>query len=112
MQYLLMIYSDESMWAKMGQAEAAPIMEAYRTFTQDIVKSGHFRAGSQLQPSPTAKVVTKSGNTDGPFAETKEQLGGYYLVECKDIEEAMSIAKKIPSVKLGDSIEVRPLTPM
>jgi hypothetical protein len=83
---------------------------------QSIVKSGHYLAGAKLQSSATATTVRgRNGKpvlTDGPFAETKEQLGGYHLVECKDLDEALSIAKRIPTIRVGGTIEVRPLEPM
>jgi hypothetical protein len=113
MQYMLLIYDDEKQWAKIPEAEQGAIFQEYMDFTQSIVKSGHFRAGDALQPTSTATTVTlKNGkplSTDGPFAETKEQLGGYYLVEAKDLDEAMAIAARIPSVKVGGKIEVRPV---
>jgi hypothetical protein len=115
MQYLMLIYDQEKGWADMPQANRDKWMEKYREFTQSIVKSGHFRAGSQLQPTSTATSIRakngKAVTTDGPFAETKEQLGGYYLCECKDLDEALGIAKRIPSVEAGGTIEVRPLVP-
>jgi hypothetical protein len=114
MQYMLLIYDDERAFAKVTEAQKGKMMQEYREFTQDIVKSGHFRAGSQLQATASATTLReKNGKivtVDGPFAETKEQLGGYYLVECKDLDEALAIAKRIPSVRSG-SIEVRPLVP-
>jgi hypothetical protein len=116
MQYMLLIYDDESVFKTMPEAEVGKLMADYREFTQGIVKSGHFRAGDQLAPTASATTVRqragKIGNTDGPFAETKEQLGGYYLVECKDLDEALSIAARIPSVRIGGSIEVRPVVTM
>jgi hypothetical protein len=116
MQYLLMIYDNEKSYASLAPGDRAKLHQDYREFTQEIVKSGYFRAGAQLQPTATATTVReKNGKpvtTDGPFAETKEQLGGYYLVECKDLDEALSIARRIPSVRIGASIEVRPLAPM
>jgi hypothetical protein len=119
MQYMLLIHDDEKQWAKMPESTKNRFMEEYGEFTQGIVKSGHFRAGSQLQPVSTATTVReKNGKVvtlDGPYAETKEQLGGYYLVECKDLDEAIAIAKRIPSVRAPGSvavIEVRPLVPM
>jgi hypothetical protein len=107
MQYLLMIYVDES------EPEADPArMAAYRDFTQSIVQSGAFKAGDRLQPSSTATTVKvrdgKALVTDGPYAETREQLGGYYLVEAKDLDEANAIAARIPGAKTG-VIEVRPV---
>jgi hypothetical protein len=114
MQYLLLIYDNEKTFAKLSDAERGRIMKEYGEFTQGIVTSGHFRAGSQLQATSHATTLReKNGKVvtvDGPFAETKEQLGGYYLVECADLDEALGIAKRIPSVRSG-SIEVRPLVP-
>jgi hypothetical protein len=115
MQYLLMIYDNEKTFATMPEATRNKLMQEYGVFTQGIVKSGHFRAGAQLQPSSTATKVKlengKRATTDGPFVETKEQLGGYYLVECKDLNEALSIAGRIPSLEVGGTIEVRPILP-
>ena len=115
MEYMLMIYDDEKMWAKMADAQKGAIMGQYREFTQGIVQSGHFRSGAPLQPTGTATTVREKGGkvltTDGPYVETKEQLGGYYLVECKDLDEAIGIAARIPSVRFGGAIEVRPVLP-
>jgi hypothetical protein len=115
MQYMLLIYDDEKRFASQSESQRDQLMKQYRAFLQEIVQSGHFRAGSQLQPTATATTVReRSGRratTDGPFAETKEQLGGYFLVECSDLDEALSIAGRIPSVRIGGSIEVRPLVP-
>lgn len=112
MQYLLLIYEDEKIWGGYSEAQAGAILDEYRTFTQDIVQSGHFKAGEALQPTGTARTVrVRDGETitsDGPFAETREQLGGYYLVEAKDMEEALAIGKRIPAAKSG-IIEVRPI---
>jgi hypothetical protein len=115
MQYLLLIYRNEAELAKMSEADIPAMQKDYADFTQGIVKSGHFRAGDALQPTRTATTVRvrdgKTVTTDGPFAETKEQLGGYYLVEAKDLDEAIKIAAKIPNARDG-SIEVRPIRPM
>ena len=112
MQYLLLIYGSEA-GAKDGtQADMNAMMAEYGEFTQSIVKSGHMKAGDALQPSTTATTVRvrdgKTLRTDGPFAETKEQLGGYYLVEAKDLDEATKLAARIPGARTG-SIEVRPV---
>ncbi len=116
MQYLLMIYDDEKAWERLPAEKRDRVYQDYMSFTQEIVKSGHFRAGAPLQPTSTATTVREKGGkvvtTDGPYAETKEQLGGYYLVECKDLDEAIGLARRIPSVRLGGSIEVRPIQPM
>jgi hypothetical protein len=115
MQYMMMIYADETKWTKLPREQVSKVMDEYREFTQAIVRSGHFRAGSQLQPTSTATTVReKNGKrltTDGPYAESKEQLGGYYLLECKDLDEAIAIAGRIPGVRLGDVVEIRPLVP-
>ena len=116
MQYMFLIYDSEKSWADAPEAQKAARGREYGEFTEAIVKSGHFRAGAQLKPTTTATTVREKGGkqvtTDGPFAETKEQLGGYYLLECKDLDEALMIAGKVPSVRFGGSVEVRPLFPM
>jgi hypothetical protein len=112
MQYLLLIYSAEKLWATMPDAERTALYAEYRSFTDDIKKSGHWLGGNPLQPTVTASTVQvrngKPATTDGPFAETREQLGGYYLVEAKDMTEATRLAARIPGARLG-SIEVRPV---
>ena len=112
MQYILLIYDDEAQMASMSEAEAGELMAGYGAFTQGIKDSGHFVAGDPLQRIATARTVrVREGGTlatDGPFAETKEQLGGYYIVECADGAEAEGIAARIPSARTG-SIEVRPI---
>ena len=100
MQYLLMIYRSEAELGKMDAAAGKQMTAEYGAFTQSIVQSGHFKAGDGLQPSTTATTVRvrdgKTLTTDGPFAETREQLGGYYLVEAKDLDAALAIAARIP----------------
>jgi hypothetical protein len=112
MQYLLLIYDSEADWGKMSAADQAAVYQEYGQFTKEITEKGKFRAGGQLQTIATATTVrVRNGKrvlTDGPFAETKEQLGGYYLVEANDLDEAIAMAAKIPSARKG-SIEVRPL---
>ncbi|MBR0972840.1 YciI family protein [Bradyrhizobium japonicum] len=112
MQYLLMIYQNEVEYAKNDAATSQKMLAEYQTFTQGIVQSGNFKAGDRLQPTTTATTVRvregKTLTTDGPFAETREQLGGYYLVEAKDLNAAIEIAARIPSARIG-SIEVRPI---
>jgi hypothetical protein len=114
-QYLLMCHMDEERWENLTERERDDVMQKYGEFVQGIVKSGHYRAGGKLAPSSTATTVReKNGkrvNTDGPFAETKEQLGGYHLVECKDLDEALAIAGRIPTLSVGGAVEVRPLLP-
>lgn len=112
MQYLLMIYQNEVEYAKNDAATAQKLMAEYQTFTQGIIQSGNFKAGDRLRPTTTATTVRvrdgKMLTTDGPFAETREQLGGYYLIEAKDLNAAIEIAARIPSARFG-SIEVRPI---
>jgi hypothetical protein len=115
MQYILMIYADPTKWREMPETKRSKLMDDYRAFMHDIVKSGHFRAGAQLQPASTATTVREKGGkrltTDGPFVEAKEHLGGYYLVECEHLDEAIAIAGRIPGVRFGDAVEIRPLVP-
>lgn len=112
MQYLLLIYDKESDWGKLSEAEQGAIMKEYRDFSKTINESGHYRAGSQLHPVSKATTVrVRDGKkliTDGPFAETKEQLGGYYLIEAENLDDAVALAARVPSARFG-SIEVRPL---
>ena len=112
MRYLCLIYDDESKWSTMSKEQGEALMGEYFAFTDAIKTSGHHVAGEALQPTATATTVRvrqgKISTTDGPFAETKEQLGGYYLINAKDLNDAIQIAAKIPSAKIG-SIEVRPI---
>ena len=112
MKYLLMVYRSDAEFGKMGAEERKKVTADYGAFTQSIIQSGHFKAGDGLQPVSTATTVRvrdgKILTTDGPFAETREQLGGYYLIEAKDLDTALSIAARIPGAKDG-SIEVRPV---
>jgi hypothetical protein len=112
MQYLLLIYTNDSAVTKMSEAERGQEFAEYIAFSKSIRASGHMKAGDALDPVKTAKSVRvrdgKTTITDGPFAETKEQLGGYYLIEAKNIEEACMIGAKIPGAKHG-TIEVRPI---
>src|SRR6201996_4080920 len=112
MQYLLMIYRSEAELFKKSDAEREKIGADYGTYTQSIIQSGHFKSGDGLQPSTTATTVRvregKILTTDGPFAETREQLGGYYLVEARDLDEAIGLAARIPGA-LNGSVEVRPI---
>ena len=112
MQYLLMIYQNEAEYAKNDAATTQKMLGEYQVFTQSIIQNGNFKAGDRLQPTTTATTVRvrdgKTLTTDGPFAETREQLGGYYLVEAKDLDTAIGIAARIPGAREG-SIEVRPI---
>ena len=112
MKYLCLIYDVESAWATAPKGEVEAVMGEYRAFSESIKKSGHYIGGYQLQPTQTATTIRirngKTSTTDGPFAETKEQLGGYYLIEAKDLNDAIQVASRIPSARMG-SIEVRPI---
>jgi hypothetical protein len=112
MQYLLLIYRNEAELGKMGPADRKQMTADYGAYTQSIIQSGHFKAGDGLQPASTATTVRvregKALTTDGPFAETREQLGGYYLVEARDLDTALGLAARIPGARTG-SIEVRPV---
>lgn len=112
MKYLCLIYQDETMREKKAKAELDKIFAEYAAFTDDIKRNGHFVGGNALQSTHTATMVRvrngKVSTIDGPFAETKEQLGGFYLVEAKDRDEAVQLAARIPAVRWG-SIEVRPI---
>lgn len=114
MQYLLLIYGSESRWDKVSGAEREKTLQEFGAFTQSIHQSGHLRGGNELDLTAKATTVRvrdgKQVVTDGPFAETKEQLGGYYLIEAKDVKDAVAIAGRIPSARWG-SIEVRPIIP-
>jgi len=114
MQYLLLIYGNEEAFGRMSQAEQGAVMQEFGEYTKNIVQTGHYRGGNELAEVSTATTVRvrdkKRSVTDGPFAETKEQLGGYYLVEAKDLDEAIGLAARIPSARWG-AIEVRPIIP-
>ena len=112
MKYLCLIYDEEKKMAAMSKSDADAFMGEYFAFTEGIRKSGQYVAGEALKPVQTATTVRvrdgKLTTTDGPFAETKEQLGGYYLIEAKDLNDAIQVAGKIPSARTG-SVEVRPV---
>jgi hypothetical protein len=112
MQYMLLIYGDQDGWKSRSEEENGQIMQAYMQFTQELQDSGSMVAGDALEPTPTATTVRVRNDetltTDGPFAETKEQLGGYYIVDVGSIDEALEWAAKIPGASHG-SVEVRPV---
>ena len=112
MKYLCLIYDEEKKLAGMPKEESDAFMGEYFAFTDGIRKSGHYVAGEALHPVETATTVRirngRVSTTDGPFAETREQLGGFYLIEAADLNDAIRVASKIPSAKIG-SIEVRPV---
>jgi hypothetical protein len=112
MKYLCLIYDEEKKMSTMPKSESDAFMGEYFSFTESIRKSGHYVAGEALQPVGTATTIRirngKVSTTDGPFAETKEQLGGFYLINAKDLNDAIQVASRIPSARLG-SVEVRPI---
>jgi hypothetical protein len=112
MRYMLLIYGDERGWGSMSEEESAAEMGRWVAYTEAITAEGIMRAGDALQPTATATTVRVRDDetlvTDGPFAETREQLGGYYLIECDSLDQAIDAARRIPSVGTG-SVEVRPL---
>lgn len=111
MEYMLLIYGEEQAWNALSADEIATTMAAYGRFTEELIAAGVMRGGAELAPVTTATTVRvrngKVMTTDGPFAETKEQLGGYYLIDVPDLDQAIHWASKIPSAALG-SIEIRP----
>jgi hypothetical protein len=112
MKYLLCLIGDEARYAERTPEELAAGMKEWDRFTRDAIDAGVHLGGEGLQPSSTATTVRiqESGDpivSDGPFAETKEQLGGYYLLDCKDLDEALAWAKRIPLP--GGAVEVRPV---
>jgi len=112
MRYLCLIYSEEKRLATAAKADMDAMLTEYGAFTDEIKKSGKYLAGEGLQATTTATTVRirngKLSTTDGPFAETKEQLGGFYLITAKDLNDAIQVAGRIPGAKIG-SIEVRPV---
>jgi hypothetical protein len=115
MEYLLLIYNAESDYAALSDEARGALHQDYYAFTEGIRESGHYKGGNPLQPVSTATSVRvrdgKTVTTDGPFAETREQLGGYYLVDAADLDEAIGLAARIPGAGHG-SIEVRPIQKM
>lgn len=111
MEYMALIYRDYSN-REPGSEEDQKMWQAYGAFTQDIIAKGHFKGGNALQAASTATRVKvekgKTVTTDGPFAESKEQLGGYYILDCADLDEAIAVAANIPDAK-GGTIEIRPV---
>jgi hypothetical protein len=112
MKYLLLIYDREATWEAMDEAQSGALFQEYMAFTEQLRASGKLLAGEALQPVATATTVrVRDGRlttTDGPFAETKEQFGGFYMVEAANLDEAIALAGRIPSARLG-CVEVRPV---
>ncbi|HYY04533.1 MAG TPA: YciI family protein [Gaiellaceae bacterium] len=115
MQYLLLIHDDESHWSTMADDDRDKLYAEYGVFTNELRESGALVGANQLQPTSTATTVrVRDGETlttDGPFAETKERLGGYYLIDVESLDEAIEWAAKIPTARVG-TIEVRPVVPL
>ena len=113
MKYCLLIHDDEAMWGGMSDEDRSQLYKEYGEFSDDLVARGLMRGGDQLQPTSTATTVRVQGGktltTDGPFAETKEQLGGFYIIECDNLDQAIEAASQIPSTRVGGVIEVRPI---
>jgi hypothetical protein len=116
MKYALLIYDDEQAWGSLDDATRGSMMEEYGKFSAGLEERGQMRAGEQLAPTSTATTVRvkdgKTLTTDGPYAETKEQLGGFYLIEAATLDEALEAAAAIPSVNYGGVVEVRPIVEM
>jgi hypothetical protein len=112
MRYALLICTDESALAAASPQEMATMLEAYAAFGTEMAARGVLQGGERLRPTTDATTVRVSGGevlvSDGPFAETKEQMGGFYLIDCKDLDEAIEIASKVPAAAHG-TVEVRPI---
>jgi hypothetical protein len=115
MRYVLLVCTDESAQAALSPEESSSIMAEYAAFTEDVARRGILQGGERLRPTTDATTVrVRDGEvltSDGPFAETKEQMGGYYVVDCEDLDEAIEVAARIPGARYG-SIEVRPIWEM
>jgi hypothetical protein len=115
MQVMLMCCIDESRWLALPAAERDAVMKDYGEWVAGLEREGRHRATEKLASSPAAKTLRlrdgKRVVTDGPYAETKEQLGGFHIVECRDVDEALAIAERIPTLRVGGTIEIRPVEP-
>jgi hypothetical protein len=115
-KYILLIYENEATWAALSEEEQYRCFGEYMAFTEDLKSKGQYLHGEPLQPVATATSVrVENGGvltSDGPFAETREQLGGFYLVEAKDLDEAIALAARIPAARMGGTVEVRPIMPV
>jgi hypothetical protein len=113
MKFLLLLYGDETKWMDMSPEEAQQSVEVWNAYGQQLTDAGVLVSGEALAPTTEATTVRlsqqESIRTDGPFAETREQLGGYYLLDCKDIDDAAGWAAKVPDLGEGGSVEVRPV---
>lgn len=115
MQYMLMCCIEESLWEALPETERAEVMEDYNILIQDMVTSGTYRGGARLQSTVSATTLRQRNGeltmVDGPFVESREQLGGFHVVECRDLDEALALARRIPPLRVGGSVEVRPVDP-
>ncbi|MDB5035682.1 MAG: hypothetical protein JWQ98_2923 [Chlorobi bacterium] len=115
MQYMLLVYGDDRLWEELPGDEAARLDDARDIWAQELVKSGHLRGMAGLHPASTATTLRRKDGqlviTDGPFAEAGEMLGGYQMVECSNLDEAIAIAARFPALRAGFSMEVRPVMP-
>jgi hypothetical protein len=113
-KYLALIYGDSERWEGMSSDDQEAMRNEYRAFAQDADRRGVLVGGFELEPASTATTLRASDNgpivTDGPFAETKEQLGGYFLLECGSLDDAIELASKIPAARHGGAVEVRPVS--
>ena len=116
MRYMLLIYGDETAFADMAPDQVTETLKEYEKYSQWLEEKGWIRAGDRLADTDKATTVRQRDGkvltVDGPFAETKEQLGGYYIVECANLDEAIEAAQKLPAVAAGGSVEVRPIVDM
>jgi hypothetical protein len=112
MKFTLLLYGDESLWADASQEDLAASMERFEAFDRELTAAGVLAGGEGLEPSASATTVRRSDGelmlTDGPFAETREQIGGFYVLECADLDEAIRWASKVPELETG-VVEVRPV---
>jgi hypothetical protein len=115
MQYMLMCCIDEALWNGLAPSERDGVMKDYGAWIEGVAKERKHVSTAKLRPSASATTIRMKGGkpvlTDGPFTETKEQLGGFHLVECRDVDEAMAIAARIPTLRVGGTIEVRQVEP-
>ncbi|MDE3064291.1 MAG: YciI family protein [Acidobacteriota bacterium] len=116
MRYVLLIHGDEAAQEAVTPEQGAEMMKAYDAFMAEVGTSGVLQGGERLRPSADSTTVrVRDGQlttSDGPFAETKEQIGGYFVVDCANLDEAIGVAAKIPAVHVGGTIEVRPIWEM
>ncbi len=115
MQYMMMCCIEEKRWEALPEAKRAEIMRDYRAWVAEMERQGKHVATSKLTPSSSARTIRLKGGrrlvVDGPFAETKEQFGGYHVLECRDLDEALAMAERIPTLPHGGVVEVRAVEP-